>query len=69
MNYKSYLGAKNTVASYIESIELIKERTEKNYLEMDLKNTKLNNEMEELLEDIKSRCNKVIRELESYSFE
>lgn len=69
MKYKSCWGAENTVSSYIKSIELIKEKTRKNYEEMDLENSTLNKEIDAIVEEIESKCNAIIRQLDRYSFD
>ncbi|MDS0527576.1 hypothetical protein NNC19_17940 [Clostridium sp. SHJSY1] len=60
--------AENAVARYIEKIEEARRKIIKNFNEMDLENSDVNEEYRELVEAITRDCNRLIRDIEEYNF-
>ena len=61
--------ARQQVRGYVEVIEKVKNKTKKNFEEMDFENANRRQETEEIIEDILSSCETTLQAVESITFE
>lgn len=54
---------KAIIERYVNSIEEVKERIGKNYRDMDLENSELNNEFHDIILSMKKTCDDIKREI------